>query len=553
MSKIQDPLLELATLAEPYRIKMVEKARLQPREERKRLLEEASNFVVHLNSEDVFIDLITDSGTGAMSDQQWSALMRGDEAYMRSHSFWELVKAVRDILGFQHVVPTHQGRAAEHIVMEVMPVRSEQFVLSNTHFDTTRAHVEHRGARPVDLLNAAALKDFDNRETPPGVDINFKGNYDLEKLETALRHHRDKVSFVMITVLNNFACSAPVSMENIRAVSQLARAHGLPVFFDACRFAENAYFIKTREKGYENKSIRDIVREMMSYGDGCWMSAKKDAIVNIGGFIAVNDRDFARKCQERLVLYEGFPSYGGLAGRDLEAMAVGLYEGIDEAHLTHRTMQVAYLAQGLEKVGITTSKPSGGSGVFVDIRPLYAHMPEDRFPAVAFTNDVYLEGGVRVGAYPFSFETIDAQGKLQQQLFQFARFAIPRRTYTQTHLDYVVQVMAQVKEKARHSKGYVCVYAPAVLPHFFSKFEPFGQTSSDQLQQKAVSTAAAAAEAARVAQEAAEHAARAKKAAEEALAKANLAKAAAEAAANAPKHSPVQEGTAAAPAKTGSN
>lgn len=528
MSKIEDPLFELATLAEPYRIKMVEKARLPSREERKRLLEEASNFVVHLNSEDVFIDLITDSGTGAMSDQQWAALMRGDEAYMRSRSFWELVKAVRDILGFQHVVPTHQGRAAEHIVMEVMPVRKDQFVLSNTHFDTTRAHVEHRGARPVDLLNEAALKDFDNKNVPPGVDINFKGNYDLNKLETALNHHRERIAFVMITVLNNFACSSPVSMENIKAVSKMARAKGLPVFFDACRFAENAYFIKTREKGYADKSIQDIVREMMSYGDGCWMSAKKDAIVNIGGFIAVNDRNFARKCQERLVLYEGFPSYGGLAGRDLEAMAIGLYEGIDESHLRHRTQQAAYLAQGLEKVGITTSKPSGGSGVFVDIRPLYTHLPEERFPAVAFTNDVYLEGGVRVGAYPFSFETIDSRGELQPQLFQFARFAIPRRTYTQTHLDYVVQVMAQVKEKSRHSKGYVCVYAPAVLPHFFSKFEPFGQTQSELLQRKAAAAAEAAAVAERVAQEAAEQAAAAKKAAAEAAEAASAAKAAVE-------------------------
>ncbi len=464
MSKTEDLHPELETLAEPYRIKVVEHVRLPSRTERARILKEAHHSIVHINSEDVFIDLITDSGTGAMSDRQWAAMMKGDEAYMRARSFFEFERAVREILGFQHVVPTHQGRAAEHIMMELL-LKEGDLVLSNTHFDTTRAHVMHRKAVPLDLVEDSVWH-FD--EVQP-----FKGNFDLARLEAALERYHQRVPFVMITVLNNFACSSPVSMENIRKTTELARKWNKPVYFDACRFAENAYFIKTREKGYQDKSIPEIVREMFSYGDGCWMSAKKDAIVNIGGFIAVKDESLARRCQERLVLYEGFPTYGGLAGRDLEAMAVGLHEGIDESHLAHRTEQVAFLVRLFEEAGIKTSKPAGGSGVFVDVEALYGHLPDEKFPAIALTCDLYLEGGIRAGAYPFHFNTVDPKtGEISDKTFQFARFAIPRRTYTKGHLEYIAKVMARVKERAPRNKGYRITYAPEVLAHFFSKFEP---------------------------------------------------------------------------------
>jgi len=465
MSTNDDEQRARRLLAEPYRVKVVERVRLPSRAEREEILKKASHFVVHVDSQDVFIDLVTDSGTGAMSDEQWAGMMKGDEAYMRSRSFLALEEAVPAIFGqeYKYVVPTHQGRAAEHIFMELMLDKGD-VVLSNTHFDTTRAHVLHRGAEPVDLVGDW-LWNFDDP-------LPFKGNFDLERLEIALKRHHKHVPFIMITVLNNFACSSPVSMENIRGVARLAEQFGKPIYFDACRFAENAWFIKNRETGYSTRTIPEIVKEMLSYGQGAWMSAKKDAIVNIGGFLALKDEDLTRRCQERLVLYEGFPTYGGLAGRDLEAMAVGLYEGIDEAHLAQRTEQVAYLAGLFEKAGIRASKPAGGSGVFVDVESLYGHLPPDKFPAIALTNDIYLEGGIRVGAYPFHFKTVDPAGEFVDKVFQFARFAIPRRVYTKGHLDYIGDVMTRVKERAPRNKGYRLLYAPTILAHFFSKFEP---------------------------------------------------------------------------------
>jgi tryptophanase len=462
--------LELLTLAEPYRIKMTEAMRLPSREQRKAILEKAFHSIVYLDSNDVFIDLSTDSGTGSMSDRQWAGMMRGDEAYIRSRSFFEMESAVQKVMGYPFVVPTHQGRAAEHIFMEVNLGKKkdkgeQQIVLNNTHFDTTRAHVMHQKALPADLV-ADAVWDFD-KEHP------FKGNFDLERLDMALKKHGDKVPFVLITVLNNFACSSPVSMENIREASALARKYGKPVYFDACRFAENAWFIKTREKGYQDKAVADIVHEMFSHGEGCWMSAKKDAMVNIGGFLALKDEKLARECQERLVLYEGFPTYGGLAGRDLEAVAVGLLESIDEAHLASRTRQTAYLAELFEKEGIKVSKPAGGSGVFVDVGSLYGHLPAEKFPSIALCCDLYLEGGIRAAAYPFHFNTYDKdKGEFVMKDFEFARFALPRRTYTKGHMEYIAKVMARVKERAPRNKGYRITYRPEVLEHFFSKFAP---------------------------------------------------------------------------------
>lgn len=458
-----DQLLD-ETLAEPYRVKVVERIRLLDREARERALRDAFHSVVYLHSEDVYIDLITDSGTGAMSDEQWAGLMRGDEAYMGSRNFLHLEQAVRDVMGYAHVVPTHQGRAAENILMELL-VKPGDMVLNNTHFDTTRAHVENRRGLPVDLIGDA-LWDF--RAASP-----FKGNFDLARLEAALDRYHERIPFIVITVVNNFACSSPVSMENIREVRRLADKWSVPIYFDACRFAENAYFIKTREPGYADRSVAEIAREMLSYGRGCWMSAKKDAIVNIGGFLALEDEALARRCQERLVLYEGFPSYGGLARRDLEAMAIGLREGVDEAHLAHRVRQVGYLADLFEEAGVTVSRPTGGSGVFVDVASLYGHLPADRFPAVALAGDLYLEGGVRAGAAPFHVNVVDPKtGDIASKVFQFARFAVPRRTYSKSHLEYVGKVLRRVKERAAENRGYRIVHAPEVLGHFFAKFEP---------------------------------------------------------------------------------
>lgn len=460
----EDPLAQWAALAGPYRTKVVEHVRLPDPRERAEILRRAHYSVAYLDSADVYIDLATDSGTGAMSDAQWAGLLRGDEAYIRSRSFFELERTVQEITRFPHVIPTHQGRAAENIVMELL-VKPGDIVPSNTLFDTTRAHVADKQGRPLDLVGDV-LWDFET-EHP------FKGDFDLDRLETALERYSGHVPFIVITVLNNMACSSPVSMANIRATRALADRYGIPVLFDACRFAENAYFIQTREPGYAGKPLLDIVHEMFSYGHGCWMSAKKDAIVNIGGFIALADERLARRCQERLVLYEGFPTYGGLARRDLEAMAIGLREGIDERHLAHRIGQVAHLGRLLVEAGIVASRPFGGSGVFVDVESLYPHLSADRLPGIALTNDLYLAGAVRVGAIPFALQRLDGRTReITPRLFQLARFAVPRRVYSSAHLEYVARAMALVKEAAPRSRGYRRTYEPEVLGHFFSRFEP---------------------------------------------------------------------------------
>lgn len=453
-----------STVAEPFRTKVVEHLRLPDRAERERILRDAFYSPAYVDSSDVYVDLVTDSGTSAMSDQQWAALARGDEAYIRSKSYAAFEAAVREVTGFDHVVPTHQGRAAENIVMELL-VEPDDLVLSNTHFDTTSAHVKHRGGCPVDLIGDS-LWQFKSEQP-------FKGNFDLAKLQVALERYHERVALIIITVLNNLACSSPVSMENIRQVRRLADQYGIPLFFDACRFAENAYFIQQREPGYASKSIPDIALEMLSHGDGCWMSAKKDALVNVGGFIALKDGALARRCQEKLVLYEGFYTYGGLARRDLEAIAVGLREGLDENYLGHRVRLVAYLGDLLQAAGAVVSRPVGGSGVFVDVQALYPHLSEAELPGIALFADLYLEGGVRAGAIPFKMKTIDPKsGELVDRPFEFARFAVPRRVYSKAHMEYVAGVFAQVKAKAAMNRGYRVVEKPEVLGHFFAKFEP---------------------------------------------------------------------------------
>lgn len=460
-----DDTPDLASLVEPYRTKVVERIRLLSRAERARAMKEASYSIVYLKAEDVFIDLVTDSGTSAMSDDQWAGLMKGDEAYMGSRNFYHLEQTVRDITGYPHVIPTHQGRAAENIVMDLL-VEPSDLIASNTLFDTTRAHVQHRRASPLDLVGDS-LWEF-------GVERPFKGDVDLARFETALEKHHAHIPFVVLTVVNNMGASSPVSMANVREVKRLADRYDIPILFDASRFAENAYFIKTREEGYSDKSIQEIAREMFSYGRGCWMSAKKDGLVNIGGFIALTDEALARRCKERLVLYEGFPTYGGLARRDLEAMAVGLREGMELEHLQHRVGQVRYLGDLLEReADVVVSKPTGGSGVFIDVNSIYPHLPPERLPSVALTCDLYLEGGVRVAAAPFELVSIDPKtGEINHKVFPVARFAIPRRVYSKSHLEYVAKVMKRVKENAPRNDGYLLVHEPELLGHFFTKFEP---------------------------------------------------------------------------------
>lgn len=455
---------ELAALFEPYRTKVVERIHLLSRAERERSLQQAFYSIVYLNASDVYIDLVTDSGTSAMSDQQWAGLMTGDESYMGSRNYLRFQDTVRTITGYPHIIPTHQGRAAENIIMGLL-VKPGELVASNTLFDTTRAHVHNVGARPLDLVGDC-LWDFQTAQP-------FKGNIDLERLATALELHR--MPFIVITVVNNMAGSSPVSMANIRETRRLADRYGIPVLFDACRFAENAYFIQQREAGYRDKSIPEICREMFSYGHGCWMSAKKDGLVNIGGFIALQDEALAHRCRERLVLYEGFPTYGGLARRDLEALAIGLQEGVTQDHLQHRIAQVAYLGDLLEReAGVVISRPTGGSGVFIDVSSIYGHLPPARLPCVAFTADLYLAGGVRAAAAPFNLVRIDPRtGELSERVFQVARLAIPRRVYGRSHLDFVGLAMKRVKQNAHLNQGYRLVHQPEVLGHFFSKFAPW--------------------------------------------------------------------------------
>lgn len=451
---------------EPFRIKVTEAIHLISPAEREKALKEAGYNLFLMKAEDMFIDLLTDSGTGAMSSEQWAAIMRGDESYAGARSFHRLKAAVEDVFGFKHFAPTHQGRAAENILAACL-VKPGQWVPSNMHFDTTDANIRARGGRPANLVIDEA-HDPENRHP-------FKGNMDIAKLKAFIaKYGREQIPLGMITVTNNAGGGQPVSMENLKAVADVYHQNGIPFFIDAARYAENCFFIKQREPGYGQKSVKEIAHEMFALADGMTMSAKKDAIVNIGGLICMNDDTTFQNVQNELILREGFPTYGGLAGRDLDAMAVGLYEGLDEEYLSYRIGQTAYLAKQLNDAGIPTLQPTGGHGVYVNAGAIFPHIPNYEFPAQALAIELYREGGIRgVEIGSVMFGCLDPEDNTwHYPALELLRLAIPRRTYTQSHLDYVAESLAKIKSRASTVRGYKYTYAPELLRHFTARFEP---------------------------------------------------------------------------------
>ncbi len=451
---------------EPFRIKVTEPIRLIPAAERKQKLEEAGYNLFAVKAEDIFIDLLTDSGTGAMSQDQWAALMRGDESYAGARSFHRLKAAVDDIFCFKYFVPAHQGRAAENILSAAL-VKEGQYVPSNMHFDTTDANIRARGGRPTNLIIDEA---FDPANPHP-----FKGNMDIAKLEAFIQKVGPaNIPFGMVTVTNNAGGGQPVSMANLKQIAATYHRYNIPFFIDAARYAENCYFIKLREDGYQDRPVVDIAREMFALADGTTMSAKKDAIVNIGGLLCMNDEKLFENVKNELILREGFPTYGGLAGRDLDAMAVGLYEGLDETYLAYRLAQTAYLVARINEAGVPTIQPPGGHAVYLDARAVLPHIPQSELPGQALAVELYLEGGIRgveIGSVMFAFPDPDT-GRMVYPRLELLRLAIPRRTYTQTHMDYVADTLRRIKARAESIRGYKLTYAPELLRHFTARFEP---------------------------------------------------------------------------------
>ncbi|HSM58186.1 MAG TPA: tryptophanase [Candidatus Sulfomarinibacteraceae bacterium] len=455
--------MNFKTIIEPFRIKVVEPIRHTTEAERRAALEHADHNLFLLKAENVLIDLLTDSGTGAMSSQQWAGMMRGDESYAGAASFYRFEEAVRDITNLKHVIPTHQGRAAERILFGAM-LQPGDVVPNNTHFDTTRANVEHRQGEALDLPDPDAHQ--------PQLVKPFKGNIDLEALEAVLKDPSRNTPLVMITITNNSGGGQPVSMANLCAASELCHRYGVPLFLDACRFAENAWFIRQREEGYADKSPLEIAREMFSYVDGCTMSAKKDGLSNIGGFLALNDDELAQKCKTLLILTEGFPTYGGLAGYDLEAIAVGLHEALDEDYLRYRIRSVEYLGDILTREEIPIVQPPGGHAVYLDARAMLSHLPADQYPGWALANALYLAGGIRsveIGSVMFGRQP---DGSEKPAAMELVRLAFPRRTYTQSHVDYLAEVLCYVNENSEKIPGYRIRWQAPVLRHFSVKMEP---------------------------------------------------------------------------------
>ena len=452
--------------AEPFKIKMVEPIKILTKEERIEKIKAANYNVFSLNAEDVYIDLLTDSGTGAMSANQWAGVMVGDESYSGSKSFKNLMVSAKDIFGYEYFQPVHQGRAAEKVVMPIF-LREGKVAISNMHFDTTRAHVELSGARAIDCVIPEAL---DTVSFHP-----FKGNMDNKRLVELIEEHgAENVGMIIITVTNNSAGGQPVSIANMRETSEIAKSYNIPVCIDAARYAENAYFIKNREEGYADKSIKDIAKEMFSFADVFTMSAKKDAIINMGGLIGIkNDAELYETVKARTIPFEGFISYGGLSGRDIEAMAIGLQEGTDFDFLKYRIGQMEYLAEKLDEAGISYQSPVGGHAVFLDAKKLLPHIPYYEFPGQTLALELYIEAGIRscdIGSYMMGNDP-DTGEQIESE-FEFTRLAIPRRVYTQSHLDVIVEALKAIKERKDTLKGYRITWEPKVLRHFTSKLEP---------------------------------------------------------------------------------
>ncbi|MFU8840486.1 MAG: tryptophanase [Nitriliruptoraceae bacterium] len=453
------------TIIEPFRIKSVEPLRFTTREQREEALRDAGYNLFTLHADDVLIDLLTDSGTGAMSSEQWAALMRGDESYAGARSFERFHAVVSELTGFAHIIPTHQGRAAERILFGAM-VSDGDVVPNNTHFDTTRANVEYQGAEARDLV------------CPEGRDLQldapFKGNIDLAKLEATLRDDGERVPLVLVTITNNSGGGQPVSLENLRGVRELCDRYDTPFILDACRFAENAWFIHEREDGQGERTPREIAREVFRLADGCTISLKKDGMANIGGLLALNDAEVAARCRDALILTEGFPTYGGLAGRDLDALAVGLQEVTDPDYLRYRVRTAAYLAEKAWAAGVPTVRPAGGHAVYLDAGALLPHLPQTALPAQSLACELYLEGGVRgveIGTLMFGRPGVDGADD-EVAPHELVRLALPRRTYTQSHIDYVGEVIAAVAERASSLPGYRIVEQPRWLRHFTARLEP---------------------------------------------------------------------------------
>ncbi|WP_026894675.1 tryptophanase [Clostridiisalibacter paucivorans] len=451
---------------EPFRIKMVETIKMLSREEREQKIAEAKYNTFNLKGEDVYIDLLTDSGTNAMSQEQWAGVMRGDEAYAGGSSYYKLIDAAQDIFGYKYIQPVHQGRAAEKVLFGLL-MKEGQYSISNMHFDTTRAHVELAGGRAIDCVVPEA--------GDPSKRVPFKGNMDVEKLESLIKKYgADKIAVVIMTITNNSAGGQPVSIKNMKETSKICKKHGIKLCIDAARYAENVYFIKQREKGYEDKSVKEIIKEIFGYADMFTMSAKKDAIVNMGGLVGIKDDEkLFQDCKGRTISFEGFVTYGGLSGRELESLAIGLYEGIDENYLRYRIGQMEYLASRLDEAGITYQSPVGGHGVFVDAKAMFPHIPYYEFPGQALAIELYKEAGIRtcdIGSYMLGNDP-DTGEQLHAD-FEFTRLAIPRRVYTQAHIDVMADALIAIKDRASEVKGYRITWEPPILRHFQASLKP---------------------------------------------------------------------------------
>lgn len=460
----------MKTIIEPFRIKSVEPIYFTTREERKEILAAANYNAFAINANDVLIDLLTDSGTSAMSSNQWAGIMQGDESYAGSSSFFRFEDSVRSITGMPNIIPTHQGRAAEKIIFTILGGKGKVFI-SNTFFDTTRANIEFSGAEAIDCL----CKEGKH----PTIPAPFKGNMDIDLLrKVIIEKGASNIPMVMITITNNSGGGQPVSMQNIKDVRKICDEFNIPLYIDACRFAENSYFIKLREEGYAKTPVPEIANEIFSYADGCTMSAKKDAFANIGGFLAMRDLDLATRCRNLLVITEGFTTYGGLAGRDLEAVAIGLQEVMDEHYLQYRIRSIEYLTNKLIAAGVPVMQPAGGHAVYIDAKTFLSHVPVDQYPGQSLVCALYEEGGIRsVEIGSLMFGKYDAEGKLIPAQMELVRLAIPRRVYTQSHIDYVAEVIIEVFNKRHELTGLEITEETLLLRHFTAKLKPISSST----------------------------------------------------------------------------